>query len=118
MRGDEMICNMDCSNCIHDDCINGELTAEEIKRQDKADKEMTDLADWKQIAKREYVKQYNRANKERIREYKKQYYQQNKQKCKDAVLQWQKDNREYHNAYAREWYHENKGGQYETTRPI
>lgn len=103
-----MVCNMDCLHCIHSDCINDTLTAEEIKRQNLADKEMLDLADWKQIAKREYVKQYNKAHRDRIREYKKQYYQQNKQKCRDAVYQWQRDNKEYRNTYAREWYRDNK----------
>ena len=95
---------MNCFACQFDDCINDTITADEIKASERADKELTDLADRKQIEKREYVKKYNAENRERIRAYKKQYYQKNKQKCCDAVCKWQKANKEYRNAYAREWY--------------
>jgi hypothetical protein len=84
------ICDMDCFNCIYDDCkYDGSQTAKEglmlrnagcptdkeLKAKEPKGKTKTKLYTEKQ---KEYKRQYAIKNKERIKEYKKKYYEEHK----------------------------------------
>lgn len=70
------ICDMDCFNCIFDDCkYDGSQTAKELKAKEPKGKTKTKPYTEKQ---KEYKRQYAIKNKERIKEYKKKYYEEHK----------------------------------------
>lgn len=91
------ICNMDCFNCVFDDCkYNGSQTAKEglmlrnagcltdrqlatdIEIRKKSAKKSNKSAERKEKA-LAWRREYNKRNKEKIKEYKKKYYEEHKE---------------------------------------
>jgi hypothetical protein len=97
------MCNMDCFNCTHDDCINDE--PEPIVRHEKSTYRRE--AYLKRKA-RGYKQVKTEEQKEASKITRRRYYEKNKER---AILQtrlWQKQNKEYLNAKLRKHYAENR----------
>ena len=62
-----MRCNLDCFNCVHNDCINTGNSSQKYYAKNRA----------KMIA---YHKEYYTKNRDNFKNYNKKYYQENKAK--------------------------------------
>lgn len=77
-----MACGHDCFHCPYDDCIDDDITLEELKRIDPG-LEAGGPVTLKQIDQKEWRRQYDRtyrsANKEKISEQTKMYREKNRE---------------------------------------
>lgn len=97
-----MTCNMDCFNCVHDDCINDTLSLAEYQEDTNPVEASRDV----KMA-RIRVNRYARAHKQEAKFRHKKWYNENKDKVNLRARQWQQDNKGRVNAAARERYHRN-----------
>lgn len=96
-----MICNKDCFNCLHHECINDELSLSEYKEDVIHDLRLENEPIAK-IRNRESTSRYDAKNREKKREYARQYYLRNKEKKKKQVKEWQQENHDYILLYQKE----------------
>ena len=102
------MCKYSCENCPYPDCIEDELSYEEIKGSMRLDKKIKDEPTPEQLANRISTAKYDAKNREKKRRYTKEHYEANRQEKIDYVKQWQKDNREYVKAKQRDYYKRKK----------
>lgn len=103
-----MKCNMDCLNCIHPDCINDELTLEEMKDANLRDKSATViLSDDPRIRWAQLNPDRNRSNKHR-------HYEENKETYLNRHKAYHQQHRDELNQKRREKYQANR--EYELAR--
>lgn len=97
-----MICDMNCLNCKHPDCINDEITSDEMKFSDKLDGQLPfePLEDYK--------KRWNRLHAKEYREKCKKRYQANKEYYKKQSLDYYNSHLEVCKQARRDWYHRNR----------
>lgn len=98
-----MVCDMDCANCIHPDCINDELSLDEYKLDIVKQPETKGTA-----VNRERSKLRMRSIREANPNLAKEYYINNRERELTRNAQWKKDNKDYVNAYQRERYEKNR----------
>ena len=67
--------------------------------------------------KKEYMKQYREANKDKIREQRKQYYEANKDEIREQRKQYYYENRDKENECQKRWRINQKGGIYRIVCP-
>lgn len=98
------VCNHDCLNCIHDDCINDALTHADYLAEREMDLLSGAVDPPKASGKlRAYKKQYRLENKEKETEYQRRYYQEHAEKKKAATRAWYQENKERAATYGREY---------------
>ena len=90
-KGEKMNCNHDCFNCPYPDCIEDEITDEEVELSEMRDGKVAEIikalpkVEQKKIRDREYYlrnrekrlayqKKYNKTNKKRIAEHRRQTF--------------------------------------------
>lgn len=98
------VCNHDCLNCIHDDCINDALTHADYLAEREMDLLSGAVDPPKASGKlRAYKKQCRLENKEKETEYQRRYYQEHAEKKKAATRAWYQENKERAATYGREY---------------
>ena len=68
------------------------------------------------IGRKEYLKQWNKDNKEHIKEYKKEWYQSNRRMVLERMKEWQKNNPEHYSEYQNKYHLEHKEEEIEQKR--
>ena len=96
------MCNKDCFNCVHPDCINDKLDYEEYK-----DDVAVEDIDKSVLKNREYSNRYAKKNREAIRERSIKNYYDNKELYNARSRKWAKENKDRAAASKRERYHKN-----------
>ena len=74
----DMICNMDCLNCVHDDCINDSMTAADYR----AERELEEYIRPKTLKEMQIAakqREYREANREQIAAKQLEYYEANRE---------------------------------------
>ena len=103
------VCNHDCLNCIHDDCINDALTHADFMAEREIDL-LSGAVDPPKASRklRAYKKQYRLDNKEKEDKYQREYYQEHAEKKKAATRKWYQANKERAAVYGREYREKNR----------
>lgn len=63
---------------------------------------------WSPEKQREYMREYNIRNRDKIKAYHREHYQLNRDRIRARQKAWEEANHERVKAYKLEWYHENK----------
>lgn len=98
-----MLCNRDCFNCVHDDCVLDEVSDAESLAADRRDAEAR-----RENAKSDYYKAYYRANAPRLREKSRAKYKANKERALEYQREYRKTHRERVNARERAYREANR----------
>lgn len=91
---------MDCSKCKFEDCINDEMTLEELTSKDA----MKEVSRQNRLH-NEACKRYAEKNRDKLRNRSLAYYHDNKDKVIEQAKRWQKENPLRVNALKKERYH-------------
>ena len=95
------VCNVDCFRCPFDDCINDELTYQDIKQSKEIDKAVVVVSDQLE-RKRKASREYYCRNREKRREYMRNYRESNREKINANRRKWYKEHRDERALYMKE----------------
>lgn len=75
------MCNKDCFNCVFSDCINDEISNDDLTALEEIEKIVGLIKPKKKSGyTKERKRQYYYEHKDKFREYKRKYYQENKER--------------------------------------
>ena len=105
----KLVCNGDCFNCVHPDCIvDDHITKEEIAASKELDREAKlQGKDNRGRHRAEYLKAYRAAHREEINAYQREWREAHREEINAYWREYYAAHREeynaYKNAYQREW---------------
>lgn len=100
------VCNRDCLNCVHPDCICDEMTEEEMR--ESLDSVAFSDGDRRRIKNRAYKKAYYEKHREEINAKRRRWYKANKKRLRQVNKAWRESNAERVRAQARARYAKRK----------